>query len=167
MRIPVIFLKDKQAFSSVGGRMRLLGKPIDVARGLKEEGFVLIHITDMDALKGQPTNLDVYDALTFFINVQVECAPRDEIVKKLLSLKCRVVLPPDSPLGVSGYREKKLLVARIPKGYGGDAEGFHDVILDEADPASVKRFESLGKRIIINENDSEKVKNAWGTLISS
>lgn len=166
MKIPLLFLRDKQAFSKKDGILHLEGKPLALARDLQEQGIRLIHFVDMDALSGMSKNLDIFGQLTFFINVEVECAPKDSLIMRLLDLKCRVVLPPDAP--VSKYREKKLLVARIPDGYSGDAEGFHDVILENADEQAVKRFEKLGKRVIIFEKDKEKVKGKpWGVISSS
>ncbi|MEW6036359.1 MAG: HisA/HisF-related TIM barrel protein [Candidatus Micrarchaeota archaeon] len=170
MRIPVMYLRDKQAFRKEGGAMRLAGKPLNVAKAFKEDGVKLIHIVDIDALSGLRNNLDVYDNLTFIINVQVECAPRADIVMKLLSLKCRVVLPPS--FDASGLKEKKLLVAKIPKDYPGDAGGFHDVLLEDADDASVRRFHSLGKRVIVHEEGYGKLdagcrKLVWGVISSS
>lgn len=167
MRIPLIYIKDKQAFTKEGGPMRLLGKPLDVARRLKEGGSRLIHIVDVDAINGLPTNMDIYDGLTYFINIEVECAPRDAFVKKLLSIKARVVLPPDS-LELTGIREKKLLVAKIPAGYRGDADGFHDVVLSAADDEAAGRFEALGKRVIIYDADKGRVKmKVWGVITPS
>jgi hypothetical protein len=168
LNIPQVYIKDKQAFAKAGGPMRLLGKPLDLARGLQKQGCRLIHFIDTDALAGSPANLDVYDGLTYFMNVEVECAPRADFVRKLLSLKCRVVLPPsDAPggLDVTSMREKRLLVAKIPKGYGGDAEGFHDVVLEDAEEAEVERFGRLGKRVIIYEKDRKKVSSkVWGVI---
>jgi hypothetical protein len=165
-----MYLRDKQAFRKEGGAMRLAGKPIDIAKAHKQDGVKLIHIVDLDALSGIPKNLDVYDNLTFIINVQVECAPKAEMVMKLLSLKCRVVLPPS--FDASGLREKKLLVAKIPKGYAGDAGGFHDVVLEDADAASVMRFDSLGKRVIVYEEAFARLDAGcrtlvWGVISSS
>lgn len=166
MDIPLLYLRDKQAFRKEAGAMALAGKPVDVAKGLKEKGAKLIHFVDLDALNGMNKNADVYGNLTFFINVEVETAPREEIVTKLLSLHCRVVLPPDAD--VTRYREKRLLVARIPPGYRGDAAGFHDVILEEGDEATAERFRSLGKRVIIFEKDEGKMKGpVWGVISSS
>ncbi|MFN7991251.1 MAG: hypothetical protein U0R44_03780 [Candidatus Micrarchaeia archaeon] len=166
MEIPLLYLKDKQVFTK-NGPMRLLGKPLDVARKMQEKGCTLIHFVDIDAVNGLPTNMDVYDGLTYFINIQVECAPRDAFVKKLLSIKCRVVLPPGS-LDLSKIKEKRLLVARIGASYPGEAEGFHDVILDEADDDSVRRFAALGKRVIIYSKDRKKVtEKVWGVITPS
>jgi len=171
LRIPLVYLKDKQAFAKAGGTTTLIGKPTDVAKGLKEKGAKLIHIVDADALIGSSTNLDTYNNLTYFINVEVECAPADAMVKKLLSFKCRVVLPPGG-LDVSKYKEKKLLVAKLPKNYAGGAEelaGFHDVVLEDADDDSVARFAAMGKRVIIYEKDEGNVKKEkkalWGTIV--
>ncbi len=160
MRIPSVFLQDKQAFRKEGGILRLIGKPLDYAKGQKESGCKLIHIIDMDALNGMPKNLDVYDNLTYIINVEVECAPQQDIITRLLRLKCRVVLPPSAD--ILSKTEKKLLVAKIPKGYSGDAEGFHDVILEDATDAEVMRFSKLGKRVIIYEKDEGKIKEKGG-----
>lgn len=166
MQIPLIYLRDKQAFRREGGALRLAGKPLDFAKDRKAEGCKLIHIIDLDAMSGLPTNLDVYDGLTYIINVQVECAPLLSLVRKLLALKCRVVLPPS--FDTAGLREEKLLVARLPPGYPGDAAGFHDVVLESADDAAMERFASLGKRVMIFAEDSGKVtKKPWGVISSS
>lgn len=170
LRIPLIYLKDKQAYGE--SMLSLLGKPIDLARRLKDDGYKLIHLIDQDALAGRSTNLDIYDHLTYFINVEVECAPRDEIVKKLLSLKCRVVLPPDAS-GLSALREKKLIVAKVSGSYAGHLDDFHDVVVEDADEDAVKRFLAMGKRVIIYEKDLGKIKSKevkkqiWGVLVSS
>ena len=166
MRIPLICIKDKQAFRKEDTLLRFIGNPIELARKFKKEGYKLIHIVDLDALSGISTNLDMYDSLTYIINVQVECAPNENLVKKLLSLKCRVVLPP-SDLDLSSIREKKLLVAKVSKPET-DVKDFHDVVVEDADDALVKTFASIGKRVIIYEKDREKVKgDVWGVIISS
>lgn len=166
LEIPLILVRHKQVFR--GDMLTLAGKPVDVARRLKEEGAKLIHIVDEDALAGLSSNLDIYDDLTFFINVQVECAPDDALVKKLLSLKCRVVLPPGR-LDVSRYREKKLLVAKVRAGHEGGLEGFHDVLLEDADDAAVARFSAMGKRVMVYAKDLKKLKSpqaVWGAVTS-
>ncbi len=137
----------------------MLGNPVEVGKDLKDEGSKLIHIIDEDAMKGMTKNLDVYGALTYFINVQVECTPKEAIVRKLLSLRCRVVLPPDSD--ISGYEEKNLLVAKLPEGYKGKAEGFKDVIVQNEKDA--KRMIGLKKRVMLIGEDS-KTKTLWGLI---
>ncbi|MFH1684905.1 MAG: hypothetical protein ABH983_01225, partial [Candidatus Micrarchaeota archaeon] len=114
-----------------------------------------------DALSGSSTNLDVYDTLTCFINVQVEGFSKDDMIKKLLSLRCRVVLAPE--FDVSKYSEKNLLVAKIKADYSGSLDGFHDVILENADDFSIQKFSKLGKRIIIYSELKTKEK-VWGKI---
>jgi predicted metal-dependent phosphoesterase TrpH len=168
--IPLIYVRHKQVFSE--DMLRLRGKPVDVAKKLKSAGCTLIHIVDEDALAGNSSNLDIYDNLTYFINVEVECASKEEIVHKLLSLKCRVVLAPPLKTALSGFREKKLLVAKVPHDYAGGAaglEGFHDVIIKDADDAAVARFAAMGKRVIAYQKDlpklGPKAKEAlWGAI---
>lgn len=171
--IPLVFIRHKQVFRE--DMLTLLGKPVDVAKKLKEGGCTLIHIVDEDALAGNSSNLDIYNNLTYFINVEVECAPKVEIVHKLLSLKCRVVLAPPLKAALSGFREKKLLVAKVPHDYAGGAsglEGFHDVVVEDADDAAVAHFAAMGKRVIIYRKDLQKLgpkaKEAlWGAISTS
>ncbi len=170
LKIPQMYLKDKQAFKKVDGMLKLVGKPLDAAKAFKADGFRLIHIIDMDAAAGLPRNMDVYDGLTYIINVQVECAPLLPIVMKLLSLKCRVVLPPS--MDVTSLKEKKLLVAQIPEGYIGEATGFHDVLIQRADDESVRRLHAIGKRIIVYSDCYRTLspgvqKLVWGVISSS
>ena len=167
--IPLVFIRHKQVFRE--DMLTLLGKPVDVAKRLKEGGCRLIHVVDEDALSGNSSNLDIYDHLTYFINVEVECAPKEDIVRRLLSLKCRVVLSPPLPASLSGFREKKLLVAKVPRDYSGSLEGFHDVIVADADDAAVARFAAMGKRVMVYRKDLDrlgKVKEAlWGVISTS
>ncbi len=165
LKIPLLYIKDKQVFRKEGGIMRLIGKPQDVAKDLKEK-YKLIHFVDMDALSGLNTNLDVYNGLTYFINVQVECAPRMEMITKLMVLKCRVVLPPSTEFVLGGLLNTNLLVAKVPKGYKGNADHFRDVILEEYDEAEAGRFAGLGKRIITYEEQKPKKSKLWGVIIS-
>ena len=173
-RIRLMHVKDKQAFMEKDGMKRLLGKPIDVAKRWKDEGCVLIHILDADAIKGTPANLDIYSNMTYFINVQVECAPVKAIITKLLTLKCRVVLRPPEGASVAAMAEKKLLVAIVRSGERPsekDLAPFHDVILTDADDESVSRCLAFKKRVIIYEKDELKLKKTknkiWGIISTS
>lgn len=158
-------MRDKQLFTKANGILRLVGKPLDTAKELKKEGYKLIHFVDMDALSGRNTNLDVYSGLTYFINVQVECAPKAEILQKLMTLKCRVVLLPTAELDSSVSLNHNLMVAKITTNYTGDAKDFRDVILENYDESSAKKFIKLGKRIIIYENQKpKKTKDIWGII---
>lgn len=159
LSISLFYVKDKQAFAKSGSIPRLLGNPVEIAKELKGDGCKLIHIIDEDALKGMAKNLDVYSAMTYFINVQVECAPREEIVRKLLSLRCRVVLPPEAD--ISSYEEKNLLVAKLPEGYRGRADGFRDVIAQDAKTA--ERMIKMKKRVMLVGTGGD-TKSLWGAI---
>lgn len=158
-------MRDKQLFTKKDGILRLAGKPLDIAKELKEQGYKLIHFVDMDALSGRNTNLDVYSGLTYFINVQVECLPKLDILQKLMTLKCRVVLFPTAELAPSASINPNLMVAKIVTGYNGEANGFRDVILENYDEANAIKFLKLGKRIIIYEDQKpKKTKDIWGLI---
>ncbi|MFH1521314.1 MAG: hypothetical protein ABID61_06730 [Candidatus Micrarchaeota archaeon] len=162
LKIPLFYLRDKQLFTKKEGKIRFVGKPLDVAKELKKD-YKLLHFVDMDALSGRNTNLDVYNGLTYFINVQVECAPKTDIINKLLTLKCRVVLLPTAELDIS--LNPNLMVAKITSDYTGDADGFRDVILENYDELNAKKFQKLGKRIIVYENQKpKKTKDIWGVI---
>ncbi len=164
LRIPLMYIKDKQAFAENG--LTLLGNPVDLAKRLKADGYKLVHIIDQDALKGLSTNLDVYDKLTYVINIEVECRPTLDLVRKLLSLRCRVVLAP-SALDISGIEEKNLLIAKITPEYTGPLDDFHDVLIRNADSTSIKRFSEAGKRVIVYEKDKKPEEKVWGVILSS
>ncbi|MGV8085241.1 MAG: hypothetical protein ACP5N9_03240 [Candidatus Bilamarchaeum sp.] len=165
LQIPLIYLKDKQVFASPN-LLRTIGKPIDVVKELHNEGYKLIHIVDLDALKGLSTNMDVYDKLTFFVNIQVECTANEKLLQKLLSVKARVVLNSASAI-VSKFEEKKLLVVKV-KSISDDASLFHDVIIDNEDEKGLiaKHFEEAKKRIIVFENNKHKKSKLWGKIIA-
>ncbi len=164
IRIPLIYVKDKQAFVKENGILRLLGNTVKVAQRMKKEGFILIHIIDLDALKGIETNFDVYDKLTYFINIQVECGEHPSFIEKLIDVKARVVIPLPSKLDLKRYSTaKKLLVGKIGRDYRGDAEEVHDIIIEEPTEDLFLRFEK--RRLIVYEDYKGK-RDAWGVIFS-
>lgn len=166
LEIPILYIKDKQVFTKKDGILRFVGKPIDVAKEMKKEGYKLIHFVDTEALSGLSNNFDIYNDLTYFVNIEVECAPKLELISKLLNMKCRIVIDASrEELLPLNTLNKNLLVAKIPKNYEGNAEFFKDVIL-EYDKNLVDKFVKLGKRIIIYEKDKEKLAKPWGVIIS-
>ena len=166
-KIPKFILKDKQAFDSDG--ISLIGEPVAHTKNLFDDGFKLIHICDTGALKGLSTNMDVYDKLTYFVNIQVECAPKEALIRKLLSVKARVVIDQaeSNKLDFSAFEEKKLLVMKA-NSKSAVTTDFHDVIIDSQNPAILlEHFEKQGKRIIvyISEVNKRKLK-CWGQIIA-
>jgi hypothetical protein len=159
LEIPVIYVKDKQAFTKSDGILRLLGNPVFLAK--------LIHIIDEDAKKGLATNLDIYDKLTLFMNIEVECGEHEEIIEKLLGMKARIVFRLPTKLDLGKWKDKKrLLVGIVESDYKGKAEGVHDVILEKADKEKIKKFRDLGKRIIVLESEKKEL-DVFGILMKS
>ena len=162
IRTKLILLKDKQVFSKDKGIMRLLGKPIDIAKKLKKEGIELLHIVDSDAANGLRTNFDVYDKLTYCINIEVECGENEELIEKLLKINARVVLTlPAKKIDIRKFADKKrLLVGKIDSKFDGDVEEVYDVIIENATIESVKKFAKLKKRVLIFEKDLEVLETS-------
>jgi len=159
LKIPIIYVKDKQASRKDQGMLRLIGNPVFLARDMKQKGVKLIHIIDEDAKRGISNNLDIYDKLTFFINIEVECSENEVMVGKLLEKKVRVVLKLPAKTDLSKWKgNERLLVGIAPSGYNGNAEGVHDVIIEDADDVKVEKFAALGKRIIVDEADYRRLK---------
>ncbi len=152
MKIPIIILKDKQVFSKKSGYLSHIGKPLDIAKKLSDSGYKLIHIVDENALKGFSTNMDIYDKLTYFINIEVECAPKEDLVRKLTSVRARAVVVPE--IDTAGL-EKKLLVAKLEGDIEYDLDGFNDLFL--ASEAAEKKYEKSKKRKITFSEGN------WGT----
>ncbi|NYZ77304.1 hypothetical protein H0O02_03235 [Candidatus Micrarchaeota archaeon] len=167
MRIPLIYLKDKQAFVKRGGMLRLLGNPLEIARQFKKDGYILLHISDIDAAKGMETNFDVFDKLTYLINIEVECGEKEHFMERLLAVKARVVVGLPSKLDLGKWKgQKRLLVGMIGKDYAGTAEEVYDIILKEPAAEQVARFS--GRRLILYDDCKTKgiKKKAWGVIFS-
>ena len=164
MEIPLIYLKDKQAFVKKEKTMRFVGKPIDIAKKLKDKGCVLLHVVDLDAKKGSETNFDVYDKLTFFINIEVECGEKEHFIKRLLEIKARAVINLPSKLNLEKFAEhKRLLVGKIKKDYSGDATEVHDIILEKPTKELLSKFKKR-RLILYDYKGKEKV---WGIISSN
>ncbi|MFH1394449.1 MAG: hypothetical protein ABII71_03740 [Candidatus Micrarchaeota archaeon] len=168
LRIPVIFIRGKQAFTKEGGILRLRGKPTDVAKEYAAGGRKLIHIIDKEARDTSP-NFDVYDSLTTFMNIQVECKTKP-FALGLIGIKGRVVvrLPSKFPLDDFSAHER-LVVGVISGSYSGSVDGVHDLIIEDADDSSIAKFCKTKKRLIVYMEDFEKLqaenkKKIWGAL---
>ncbi|MFN7088852.1 MAG: hypothetical protein ACK4NX_03515, partial [Candidatus Paceibacteria bacterium] len=58
----------------------------------KRRNTKLLHIVDLDAKKALTTNFDVYDKLTYFINIEVDGISNSKFMEKLLEINARVVV---------------------------------------------------------------------------
>ncbi len=163
-------MKDKQAYRMDHGSLRSIGNPPQLARKLASEGAKLIHIVDLDAKNGNTSNMDIYDKLTYFVNIEVECSAKKDMIERLIKVKARVVLELAPGADLSPWKKsERLLVGVVKPDYKGDAQGVHDVIVEGASDESMGRFLKLEKRIILHEPDygklgTENRKPVWGVL---
>ncbi len=147
------YLKGKQVFRKGKATYRLVGSPIPLIKKKVKEGFEVFHIKDLDALNGNATNLDIYDHLTQFTHVQVECLEKETLVKKLLGLRVRVILKlPIKKIYPKEY--EKLIVGKAEPGYKGPLN-CHDVFLDGEDKELARRIKKEKKRLIINKEENK------------
>ncbi len=163
LKAKLIYIKDKQVFEK-NATLRLVGKPLDVAKKLKEEGIELLHIIDVDAQKGLETNFDVYDKLTYLINIELECES-EKFVERLLCINARVVIALPTKLNLKKFADKKrLLVGKIEGDYDGSADDVYDLIIENATLASVKKFSKLKKRVLVYKKDYKKEMEIFGII---
>jgi uncharacterized protein related to proFAR isomerase len=166
--IPLFYVKDKQAYRMDHGSLRMMGNPTQLVKKLAEKGAKLIHIVDLDAKRGTTSNMDIYDKLTYFVNIQVECSTKKDMIERLIGVKARVVLELGPDLS-EWKKSERLLVGVAKPDYKGGAEGVHDVIIEDATEESTARFLELGKRILLSDSDYDKLdkkkqKLVWGVL---
>lgn len=155
-----LLVRDKTAFREEGGVLRQVGKPMDILHNIPE-GVKILHIVDLNAKAGNATNLDLYDKMTYAVNIEVEVAAKEEMLKKLFALKARAVLDLPCRLDLEKLgKNKRLLVGRITKDErSGDV---FDYYLETEDLELVKEIaEAAKKRILVysktlNEKDLEK-----------
>jgi uncharacterized protein related to proFAR isomerase len=158
IRAKSLHLKDKQFFEMSDGIMRFIGKPTDVAKKLKDEGYELIHILDVDALKGLKTNYDVYNHLTFTINIEVDCGDREDLITHLLTVKSRVIISLPTKLDLKKYKETKLMVGKIAATFDGDSSAVNDLIITDANNDSVAKF-SKSNRVLLYKTDFDNLND--------
>lgn len=166
--VPTIYIKDKQAFSKEGGMMRLLGPAVEMIRQLSQK-YRLFHIIDLDLKKGSTANFDIYDKLTYFAHIQVECDD-EKAIEKLIDVNARAVVRLPTALNL-GKWNKKLLVG-IVESPGEDISGVNDVIIAGGDEKTameiMKKCEKEGKRIMLcaaGRYGGEK--KAWAIILDA
>ncbi|MDO8553679.1 MAG: hypothetical protein Q7S22_02640 [Candidatus Micrarchaeota archaeon] len=156
IKAKLLYLKDKQFFAIVDGARRFLGKPMDVGKKLKKEGYDLLHIIDEDLKRDSDTNFDAYNSLTYLMNVEVECGDKDKLLIKLLTVKVRIVVKLPTKLDLGKYKESKLLVGSIDADFDGNVEHVNDLIIESATNESIEKF-SKSNRILVYEKDFDKL----------
>ena len=165
MDVPVLHVKGKQAFRTEMGSMRLLGNAAQLVRSLSEE-YALFHVLDLDALKGNKSNFDLYDHLTYFTHVQVECKPDPKLISELLKMEARVVVELPSALDFEKFGKKKsLLVGKVKPGFAEPLPPIREIILDGKDDELAKRILNEDKRLFVKKEHYPKgFRRAFGVL---
>ena len=166
MEAPLIYLKGKSAHVMAMGTLKPIGSAIKVAKKLKEEyGAQLIHIVDFDALNGNRVNYDVYDHLTFLMHIEVEVRPEPAMIKPLLDINARVVIPLPTKLDLSQFAEqKRLLVGKMSPRYKGPVDGVFDIYLDGESEETVKELMKKGKRVLVNAEQNKGAKGVFARI---
>jgi hypothetical protein len=166
MDAPRIYVQGKKAYRRELGTMRPMGSAIKVAKKLREKlGTELLHIIDLDALKGKRTNYDIYDHLTFVMYIEVEVKPDPKLVGPLLEMGARVVVDLPTKLDLKQYAEKKrLLVGKIAPSYRGSLDGVFDVYLDGDSQARVSELQRKKRRVLVNTTQNKKSKNVFARI---
>ena len=158
LEVPILYLRDKQAFKKTNGTLRILGNAVEVAKKLGEK-YKLLHIIDLDLKKGSTANFDIYDKLTYFTNIQVEC--ENEIAaERLLELKARIVLQLPTKLPLEKWN-KRLLVGIVTGKE--DAGKVHDVILKNPTKENIEKYK--GNRIMVFEEKWDKKIEVWAVIL--
>lgn len=165
MDVPVLYVKGKQVFRRDMGSMRLLGNAANFIRKLSEE-YTLFHIVDMDALNGNKSNFDLYDNLTYFTHVQVECKPDQKLIGALLQMGARVVVDLPSELDFEKFGKKKsLLIGRVKPGFAGPFPPIREILLDGKDDELARRILNEDKRLFVKKDSYPKgFRRAFGVL---
>ena len=170
LKAKYIYLKEKQVFVKENNILRFLGKPIDIAKQWKKEGMELLHIVDLDALKGLKSNFDVYDKLTYLMHVEVECGENEEFIEQLLKINARVVISLPTKIDLNKFAKKqKLIVGKVSSDYSGvieDIENVNDILLENATLEAVKKYHKMKKRILVYKKDyNEKMQEMIFALL--
>ncbi len=166
LSVPRIYLKGKTAYRKQLGTLKPMGNAIKIAKRLRERiGTELIHIVDLDALKGKKTNYSIYDHLTFIMYVQVEVKPEPKMIKPLLNVGARVVIDMPSKVELKQYEDKKrLLVGRITPRSKCSLEDVYDVYLDGESPLKLKELLKKKKRVFVNKGQNTKNTKVFGRI---
>ncbi len=147
-------IRDKVAFREENGILRQVGKPMDILRTFAQD-VKFLHIVDLNAKGGNTTNFDLYDHMTYRLNIEVEIAPREELVKRLLSVKARAVLDLPCALDLDKFKESWRLLVGKTNGAEKDKR-VADYYVETDDAGLVKKLAKEGKRVFVFSNKMEE-----------
>lgn len=155
-----MIIRDKVAFREEEGVLRQIGKPMDILGKIPKETKFL-HIVDLNAKNGNVTNFDLYDHMMYKVNIEVEIAPKEEIVKKLIWMEARAVLDLPCMMDLEKFEESRKLL--VGKTNGSElSEEVYDYYIETDDLELIKKIAKQGKRIFVYSNslDEKKAKKA-------
>jgi hypothetical protein len=141
-------IRDKEAFLLENGVLRRAGNPFELVKSYSGK-CGLFHACDLNALSGNGSNLDLYDSMSYMMNVQVECAPRPEILRRLFEMNVRAVLTLPCEADLEKFAPKKRLLVGKSEGGAVDARVFDYYVESEKD---AELLQKEGKRIFLRSN---------------
>ncbi len=132
-------LRGKLFYSFFNSSLRKIGPAIEVARNIDAD---LLHIIDKDLEIGSSKNLDIYDALTRILFVQVEM-PKIRFLKELYAMDVRVAfMPPNVP---EDFNPKFSLLKTDDASELSKYPKFRDIVTSSTDV--LKKANALKKRV--------------------
>jgi hypothetical protein len=140
-------LRGKSFYSFFNSSLRKAGPAIEVARGIDAD---LLHIIDKDLEKGVGKNLDIYDALTRMMYIQVEM-PKIRFLKELYAMDVRVAfIPPNIP---EAFNVKFSLLKTDNAADLGKYPGFRDILTSSE--SVMEKANSMKKRVFFLGNSKK------------
>ncbi len=134
-------LRGKSFYSFFNSSLRKVGPAIEVARSIDAD---LLHIIDKDLEKGVSKNLDIYDALTRMLFIQVEM-PKIRFLDKLYAMDVRVAfIPPNVP---ENFNPKFSLLKADNEADLEKYPGFRDILTSSE--SVMKKANRMKKRVFL------------------
>lgn len=154
-----MIIQDKLALREQGGILRQAGRPMDILNSLPKD-IKLLHVLDLNAKNGNTTNFDLYDHITYALNLEVETSAVEKTVKMLLARKARVVLELPCALDLGKFAESRRLFVGKTDGKEKNKD-MHDYYIETEDLPVVKKLAKEGARVLlysktISDEDAEK-----------
>ncbi|MEW6528990.1 MAG: hypothetical protein AB1391_03820 [Candidatus Micrarchaeota archaeon] len=147
-----MIIRDKTAFAEESGVLKQIGKPIDIINSIAKD-IKLIHVVDLNAKLGNTTNFDLYNHMTYKINIEVEMPPKERIIKKLLDMKARVVLDLPCALNLKKFSENiRLLVGLVKKEEREENVFDYYIKTDDVELLKVLTKNKTKKRVLLYSN---------------
>ncbi len=146
-----MIIRDKTAFMKEKGILRRIGKPMDILNNIPKD-VKLIHIIDLNVKTGNTTNFDLYNHMTYKINIEVETPAKEEIIKKLFAVKARAVLKLPCTIDLKKFAENIRLLVGIVKEKERE-ENVFDYYTETNNIKFIKTLVKTEKRVFVYSNE--------------